>query len=207
MGCSESKEPQGSLTEQYVAAGMRMPAMQEYNNEFEKSIFMAINMCRHQPASFVPYVRTASKHSLGQKVPKETVDNLISYLKKAERLPPVYFEDKANEACRRNNDAKIELDQETPDREGNIAAYTESLGEDKTASCEEYTMCQWESASAQEFVALELIQDWNREGEKAKHSPVLERDTSKVGISNRPHKKTVNLIQVLYIKQAVNAME
>jgi hypothetical protein len=71
-------------------------------------------------------------------------------------------------------------------------------------------MCQFEGSSAQDFVALELILDWNKEGEdkkKALKSPILDKDTTRVGISNKAHPKTKNLIQVLYIKSTVNVME
>ena len=49
-------------------------------------------------------------------------------------------------------------------------------------------MCQYEGDQAKEFIALELILDWNREGEEGKKSPVLNPETSKVGISNKGHK-------------------
>jgi hypothetical protein len=45
-------------------------------------------------------------------------------------------------------------EQETPDRKGNIAAYSKIMGADKVASCDEFTMCQWESADAMLLVAL-----------------------------------------------------
>ncbi len=60
-------------------------------------------------------------------------------------------------------------------------------------------MCQYMGDSAKEFIALELILDWNKEGEAGKRSPVLEPLTARVGISNKAHKKTKNLIQILYI--------
>jgi len=49
------------LTEQYVKLGFLMPSMQEYNNEFEKQIFFALNVCRHNPASFIPFVKAVAK--------------------------------------------------------------------------------------------------------------------------------------------------
>lgn len=154
MGCDESKQ-QVSLTEQYVKAGLRMPSVQEYDNEFEKQIYLAINMCRHEPSRAIPSVRTASKHSnVAKTVPKAVVENLISYLKKAEHLAPVYFDDQAQEAVRKNNLEKIALEQETPDQKGNIAAYSKIMGEDKVATCDEFTMCQWENSDAMELVAL-----------------------------------------------------
>ena len=55
-------------------------------------------------------------------------------------------------------------------------------------------MCQYMGDSAKEFIALELILDWNREGEAGKKSPVLCKETCSIGISNKSHKKTKNLI-------------
>jgi hypothetical protein len=101
----------------------------------------------------------------------------------------------------------IEKNEDVPTQGGNIEVYNGIVGSDKTTVCEEYTMCQFEGQSAQEFIALQLILDWNREGEAGKKSPVLNKDTTKVGISNKAHKKTKNLIQVLYVKMTVNALD
>jgi cysteine synthase len=78
-------------------------------------------------------------------------------------------------------------------------------GEDQI--CQEYTMCQYMGDSAKEFIALELILDWNREGDLAKKSPVLAVETGRVGISNKAHKQTKNLIQILYIQAQINKMD
>ena len=37
-------------------------------------------------------------------------------------------------------------------------------------------------------------------------SPILDEEVSLVGISNKVHKKTINLIQVMYVKTATNAL-
>jgi hypothetical protein len=88
----------------------------------------------------------------------------------------------------------IEKDAAVPEKYGNIAAYNEIVGSDKTVMCEEYTMCKYEGSDAREFVALELILDWNREGEAGKKSPILNKEVRNVGISNKAHKQVVNLI-------------
>ena len=38
------------------------------------------------------------------------------------------------------------------------------------------------------------------------YSPILDEDVSQVGICNKAHPKTVNVIQVLYVKQVTNAL-
>ena len=57
-----------------------------------------------------------------------------------------------------------------------------------------------------EFIGLQMILDYNRAGDEARKTPVLDPNTSKVGISNKPHPKTKNLIQILYVKSTVNVM-
>ena len=41
---------------------------------------------------------------------------------------------------------------------------------------------------------------------KVSYSPILDEEVQNVGICNKAHKKTKNLIQVLYIKAQANAM-
>ena len=64
MGCKNTtpQVPQGTLLEQYNAKGLQQPWGNEYENNFEKEIFMAINLCRHDPKGFVPYVREIYKN-------------------------------------------------------------------------------------------------------------------------------------------------
>lgn len=98
------------------------------------------------------------------------------------------------EAVSKNNASRIEANDEKPDRGGNVEAYKLIVGEEKPIACEEYTMCQWESTSAEELIATQLIEDWARSGELARTSPIVNQEVSHVGISNKAHKKCVNLI-------------
>lgn len=40
----------------------------------------------------------------------------------------------------------------------------------------------------------------------AGYLPIMDKELTMVGVSNKPHQKTQNVIQVLYVKSAVNAM-
>lgn len=81
-----------------------------------------------------------------------------------------------------------------PTKGGNVETYSAQIGSGKTANCEEFTMCQYMGDQALELIGLQLLMDWNREGELAKKSPVLNKDVCRVGISNKVHPKTKNLI-------------
>lgn len=177
----------------------------DYENEFEKQLFFAINICRHDPPSFITQVkRVAAYHPLCKG--KDTKD-LCEYLRRCERLTAVSFDENAVKAARQNNADTVAKEEEVPTRGGNSDAYNAIAENDKQYICEEYTMCQYDGDQAKEFIALELILDWNREGEAGKKSPVLNAETSKVGISNKGHKKTKNLIQILYLLRKPNTLD
>jgi hypothetical protein len=91
MGCGNSQPALGSLAEQYAAAQLMQPYSSEFENEFEKQIFYAINLCRFEPKRFVvPVKEMAASHPLAKG--KDT-KNLIEYLQKCERLTQVRFDD------------------------------------------------------------------------------------------------------------------
>merc|ERR1711935_1131422 len=133
-------------------------------------------------------------------------DKLVKHLKSLPKMAGVYYDDEALNAVRKNNTEKIALNEDTPTQGGNIEAYSAAIGNDKTAICEEYTMCQYMGSSALEFIGLQMLIEWNREGENSKKTVVLNKDLSLVGISNKAHPKTKNLIQILYIKSVANVL-
>ena len=106
----------------------------------------------------------------------------------------------ANQACRENNTDRINANEDVPTKGGNMVKYSKITGQDKYSECEQYTMVKFDGDDAMEFVALELAMDWEREGKEGKSTPLLDPQMQFVGISNQPHKKTNNIIQVLYIK-------
>ena len=55
MGAEESL-PKESLVERYVATGMALPQYSDFENDFEKNLCMAINLCRFNPKAFVNIV-------------------------------------------------------------------------------------------------------------------------------------------------------
>ena len=59
MGCGEST-PEATIGEEYAASNLIQPGYTEYENEFEKQVFMAINLCRFQPKSFISAVKRTS---------------------------------------------------------------------------------------------------------------------------------------------------
>ena len=124
--------------------------------------------------------------------------NLLHVMGKMERLPPVKFDDFANRACRMNNDGITARNEMQPTLGGNIICYTELAK--VNIACEEFTMPRFESSSGADFVALQMILDWGRNGPLGKQTPILKKDLNSVGVSVKAHRMTVNLVQVLYVK-------
>ena len=204
MGCSSSDPAQPTLGEEYAKLNMVQPQFSDYENDFEKQCFFAINLLRHQPKSFITSVKeVAETHVLCKG--KDTRD-LISTLKSTPTLCAVTFSPDAIAAARKNNEAMVAKDEDVPTQGGNCDVY-KSMDGNENAICEEFTMCQYMGDSAKELISLQLVLDWNREGELAKKSPLLNKDTKRVGISNKAHKKTKNLIQFLYVMEKANQMD
>ena len=63
-------------------------------------------------------------------------------------------------------------------------------------------MCKFEGTLGEDFIALELILDWEGKGciaREAKFSPLLDPSFTNIAMSNKGHSKVENLIQVLYV--------
>jgi len=110
------------------------------------------------------------------------------------------------EAVRKNNADVIakEEDLENVTLGGNIKLYEEMVKTAKKPECEEFTLPKYENDNAEEFVMTQLALNWEREGDLAKCSPLLDETMGRMAYSNKAHKKCINLIQILYIRDHVN---
>ena len=144
----------------------------DYENEFEKEIFYAINMLRWNPKSFVPHVQRVHTKGLN-KLPdgkqSRQMPKLIELLKTVNPCSTVKFDDGCNAAVRNNNvDLCGENAVEKPEAGGNLDMYRE-LQQSQDPKGFEYSFFKYEGNSAEEFVALLLYQDFDRQDiEKAK---------------------------------------
>ena len=64
-----------------------------------------------------------------------------------------------------------------------------SKQKDEIEDCFEYTMCKWEADAGADFIALELILDWEGRGssQNEKFSPLFDPNVKFMAISNMPH--------------------
>ena len=136
-------------------------------------------------------------------------------------LHPIAVDETTLKACREYNDKIIATpDQEVPNTGGgNGEKYKELLGaQAKSGDVEEFTYTQW-GGNAIELLLLNLLQEYevaNTEDKKketddatpkAKKVPaLLDPMTVKMGTSFKPHKKTQNVVQLMYVKQLGNNM-
>lgn len=174
-----------------------MPQYSEFENDFEKQLFMAINYCRFNPKGYVSAVNLVSRSNPA--AAKINTSALIDALKKSPQLPQVKFLDTANQACRKNNQIICEKAEAQPAKGGNIEQFKLIVGGQKDVMAEEFSMFNYLGDQAEEIIALQLILDWNRAGAEGKKSPILATETTTVGISNKYHAKVKNSIQILYV--------
>ena len=74
----------------------------------------------------------------------------------------------------------IRGNEKIPTKGGNIQIYQSVAGQ---IPCEEYTLFNYDCNLAAEFVALQLILDWNRPAPLSEQSPILSSEVTHVGIS------------------------
>ncbi len=86
----------------YAASGLIQPFSADYENEFEKEIFYAVNMLRNNPKSFIPHVQRV--HQKGMVKGTKSFGSIINKLKSMSSVGSVKFDDKANAAVRANNE-------------------------------------------------------------------------------------------------------
>lgn len=106
-GCGEPEAQSAPVfnTEEYFRRYQLMNLLNKecrFENELEKQIFMAINVCRFDPKVFVPIVqRVRDRCPLVSNAGNTGV--LLKQLNAMVRLPPVIYDVPAFDACRQNN--------------------------------------------------------------------------------------------------------
>ena len=138
MGCGESTEQKDAqdIEKMFKEYQLQECLTGEFAEDQERHIFMAINVLRFAPKTFVEFVKNVKKSYPMANKAKHT-DNLLTFLKESEPLPPIRYNEQANLACRRNNEVIYEANEKTPARGGNIIIYSQTA----KVPCEEYTMC------------------------------------------------------------------
>ncbi len=204
MGCESSSDQRvQTLEEQFAAAGLNSLVKDaKFNVEFERQIFMAINLCRFAPARFEQVVQEVKQTNRQAQAVQGTVQ-LRKHMRQMQKLPPVSFNEKASSACRENNDRVCQLADVV--NGGNLELYNKALG--RVAVGEDYTHRSFNSTSGAEFVALQLILNWGRKGPGEGKSPILDKSVTSVGICMGSSQAFQNITQVLYVKGVPKAKQ
>ena len=93
----------------------------------------------------------------------KAMPKIIEALKAAEATRTLKFDTKCNEAVRANNEAICTANEESPAEGGNMDKLKEMQGEAASVSGHEYSVFKYEGANAEEFVAMLLFKDCDRQ--------------------------------------------
>jgi hypothetical protein len=105
MGCGSSKEVVViDLNEESKKRNLPVPDPKFYENEFEKDIFITINLIRTEPKLLIPYIKNIKSHN---NFKGQAVMPLINHLEVMIPLMPLAFDENACKACRNNNERKV----------------------------------------------------------------------------------------------------
>jgi hypothetical protein len=135
MGCDESQEenPNKPIIASEVFAELELQklltpeATKSFENNFEKDIFMAINVLRAETAVFESVVKAVRENNPIVKNAKHT-DKLIKFLEMNERLGEIVWDKAAMDACKQNNTEKIAMQFTEAPRGGNVAMIAKLVG-------------------------------------------------------------------------------
>ena len=142
MGKEQSKI---DLYKDFAEAGLIQPWSQQYENDFEKQVIMAINLFRHEPSKWVAAFQEAFREAPElKKIRAPSQKALIDYIQGKQRSAPVSFDDQANEACRQNNKEVIAKAEKEPTTGGNLAKYSATAADGKAIDVSrEYTFVRY----------------------------------------------------------------
>ena len=142
------------------------PFSADYQNNFEKEVFMAINMLRNNPKSFIPHIQRIYAKDLCKGSKSQAV--IVAKLKELSAMSTVKFDDQANAAVRANNEDIKSKAEDEPAEGGNLAKLAEMAGAGRDAKAKETSYYNYQGQSAEEFVALLLARDFDRKAEADK---------------------------------------
>lgn len=133
MGCDESQEenPNKPIQAEEVFKELELSKLITpetiFENEFEKNIFMAINVLRAETAVFETVVKAVREGNPLVKNAKHT-DKLIKFLEMNERLGEIVWDKAAMDATRENNEQKIAMQFTEAPLGGNVEAIARLVG-------------------------------------------------------------------------------
>jgi hypothetical protein len=110
------------LAEMYKAAGLPELDQTVLNSELEKEVFVAVNLCRHNPSAMSRIINPKLGDApMMSKEGKKALSAVQKYLETAESLPPLALSPELTEVCREVNTATFgasDLAQALEDGEG-----------------------------------------------------------------------------------------
>ena len=122
-------------------------------------------LCGRRPLQRALLPGSPREWSKRKVLPEEPLhfDDLMNTLAKAQRIQNILMDDLAIRACRENCKEVCALEEDIPKKGGNIARYAQLCGASGAVEADnqaEYTFCKFEGETGEEFLALQLLLDW-----------------------------------------------
>ena len=140
MGCDNSTDnSSASMEDIAIQYGLiELISKHKWENELERQIFIAINVCRREPKAFVNIVKQVRLVTTGL-LAIGGVKELLKQLSEMPKLPPIEYSQQIASACQINN--KRVCDRAMVDEGGNKEALVGIL--EREIKCEEITYKDW----------------------------------------------------------------
>eukprot|EP00347_Sterkiella_histriomuscorum_P012524 403368246 len=186
-----------NLEQEYREAGLPSLDPYSFENQFEKEIYMSINLVRHNPKRFIKHFEKVKefKEYKGKKAKK-----LIKSLETIETTAPLTWDMQATDACRIANH---EITQNRRDiKQGSVDIMRQIvLGNGKSYDGQGFLITSWKG-TPHELVILNILLDY----EVNDKTLILDYKTFKMGVSYYGHPERENVCQILYVFQLSNQL-
>jgi len=140
---------------------------------------MALNIFRHNPAKFTTHFKDLKKNCPEFKDDAKVIDKICADLAGAKPMLQVTIDLQASQACRDNNRAVADANEDEPEQGGNIAAYKKLKADANLASFVEVTQTNW-TIGVHALVAAQLVRFYKLKAgtndKDAKKAPAKEED-------------------------------
>ena len=98
----------------YIKQGLELPDENYYTHDFEKKLFMAMNLFRANPKQFKSYIDKIKKTHPDFEIDKKTWRRAHLHLSYKDKMRHLSFENNARQACL-NMNALVDDEQDPPD--------------------------------------------------------------------------------------------
>ncbi|CAI2380870.1 unnamed protein product [Moneuplotes crassus] len=209
---SSSKKPNETLEEEYTSIGLPKISGEDLENDLERELYIAINMCRYNPKRMTKFMKPLKKLDLLSKQGIKSIEKAKKMLKNMEPLPPLAIYADGIKACKEisnqyfadPDEFKEDPEKVTKEANSNVIKTLEETRKGMEVKGDSRVITGIKDEQGV-FVILSDICEWVGDG-KPGLPPYLERIHKKIGLNVYPITEENQACTMVLIEDFTNSM-